>query len=61
MVCVQKLSTPIKFEQMDGSMLGGTPATHITEPVCLEIGEHWEHIRFIVVDRIIEPLILGLT
>lgn len=60
-IWVRTLQTPIRFEQMDGSILGGVPATHVTELVRLEIGEHWEYIRFVVVDTMIEPLILGLT
>lgn len=56
-----RLHQPIKFEQMDGSTLGGVPTTHVTEPVRLEMGEHWENIRFIVVERMIEPIILGLA
>lgn len=60
-VCMVKLKKPIKFKQMDSSTLGGAPATHITEPVRLEIGEHQEDIRFIVVDKMIEPIILGLA
>lgn len=56
-----RLRQPIKFEQMDGSTLGRVPATHVTEPVRLEMEEHWENIRFIVVERMIEPIILGLA
>lgn len=40
---------------------GGAPATHVTEPVQLGIGEHWECLRFVVVDVMIEPIILGLA
>lgn len=46
---------------MDGSLLVGAPATQVTEPVRLEIGEHREDIRVIIVERIIEPIILGLA
>lgn len=56
-----KLKTPIRFEQMDRSLLGGTPAEHVTELVCLEIGEHREQIRFIVVEWMVEPVIRGLA
>lgn len=41
---VLTVKIPIKFEQMDGSTLGETPATQVLELVRLEIGEHWEHI-----------------
>lgn len=54
------LRTPIRFEQMDGSLLGGAPVTQVTETVRLEIGEHRESIQFIVVERMIELIILGL-
>lgn len=60
-VQVLQLATPIRFEQIDGLVMGGAPATQVTELIKVEIGEHWEHLRFIVVDRMIEPLILGLT
>lgn len=59
-IWVVALTTPIWFEQMDSSIMGGTRATHVTEPIKVEIG-HWEHLCFIVVDRMIEPLILRFT
>lgn len=55
------LGTPIWFEQIDGSMLGGTPVTHVIELIQLEIGEHREDIHFIVVERMVKPIILGLA
>lgn len=58
---VDRLRTPIRFEQMDGSILGGSPATWVTEPIRLEIREYWELIRFIIVDSIIKLIILGLA
>lgn len=60
-VDMTRLWMPIKFKQMDGSTLGGVPATHITEPVRIKIEEHWEYIRFIVMDKMIESIILGLA
>lgn len=60
-VCLKRLSNPIHFEQMDGSLLGGRPATHITEQVTLEIGLHQERICFVVVPRIMEDMVLGLV
>lgn len=48
---VRKLSRPIRFEQVDGSLLGGAPATHVTERVKLEFRQHWELIHFVVVSR----------
>lgn len=56
---VQILRVPIQSEQMDESILGWAPATHVTEPVRLEIGKHWEDIRFIVADAMTEPLLIG--
>lgn len=35
-LCIITLQTPIKFEQMEGSTLGGQPATHVTELARLE-------------------------
>lgn len=60
-VRAQKLSRPIHFEQMDGSLLGEQPATHVTEWITLEIGPHRELIRFIVVPKMMEDVILGLA
>lgn len=39
-VKIRKMLRPLSFEQMDGSLLGGQPATHITERITLEIGPH---------------------
>lgn len=36
------LSHPIRFKQMDRSLLGGQPATHVTTEVVLEMGAHGE-------------------
>lgn len=60
-ICMKQLHHPITFEQIDGSTLGGAPATHVIEPVRLEIEEHQEDFRFIVIDKMIEPIILGLV
>lgn len=51
----------MRFEQVDGSLLGGVPAMYITEPVWMELGEHWEVIRFVVVPSMTEVVILGLA
>lgn len=56
-----RLKKPIAFEQVDGSTLGGAPTTHVMELVQLGIGTHREHLRFVVVDTMIEPVILGLA
>ncbi|XP_039191766.1 UDP-GlcNAc:betaGal beta-1,3-N-acetylglucosaminyltransferase-like protein 1 isoform X1 [Crotalus tigris] len=58
---VTRLKSPIRFEQVDGSLLGGAPTTLVTEPVRMDVGGHWEVIRFIVVPSMTEPLILGLA
>lgn len=34
---------------------------HLTEPVWLEMGKHWEIIRFIIVPKMTEEVILGLS
>lgn len=49
----------MKFKQMDGSLIGSTPATHLTEPVQLEIGQHRETIWFVVAPKIMEAVILA--
>lgn len=58
---VRPLRKPVWFEQVDGSLLGGAPATCITEPVWMELGDHWEIIRFVVVTSMTEAVILGLA
>lgn len=58
---VRPLRKPVWFKQVDGSLLGGVPATFITEPVQMELGEHWEVIRFVVVPSMMEAVILGLA
>ncbi|XP_060542340.1 uncharacterized protein LOC132710346 isoform X1 [Pantherophis guttatus] len=58
---VRRLRVPVRFEQMDSTLLGGAPATHVTEMMSLEIGGHQETIRFIVIETMIELLILELT
>lgn len=60
-VGICRLTDPITFEQMDGSLLGGKPVTHVTEPISLEIGTHKERIRFRVVPKITEEVVLGLA
>ncbi|KAG8147950.1 hypothetical protein E2320_001384, partial [Naja naja] len=56
-----QLRKPIRFEQVDGSILGGTPATHRTEMVRMDMGHHWEKISFVVVNHMTEAVILGLS
>ncbi|KAG8135010.1 hypothetical protein E2320_008072 [Naja naja] len=58
---VIRLIKPLKFEQVDGSILGGLPATHRTEPVNMVMGERWEWISLVVVSHMTEALILGLA
>lgn len=48
-VGLQRLVRLIWFEQMDRSLLGGQPAMHVTEKVVLEISQHREVLRFVVV------------
>ncbi|ETE70037.1 hypothetical protein L345_04156, partial [Ophiophagus hannah] len=57
-VKTQKLPQPMKFEQMDGFLLGGRRAIHVMERLTLEIGPHWEVLQFIVVPRIRDDMVL---
>ncbi|KAK9395445.1 retrotransposon-derived protein PEG10 [Crotalus adamanteus] len=57
----KQLSKPMRFEQADGSLMGGTLITQLTEPLRLEIGAHWEFIRFLVAPKMTEAVILGLA
>ncbi|XP_039213407.1 uncharacterized protein LOC120314410 [Crotalus tigris] len=58
---LHRLAQPVRFEQVDGSLLGGAPATHITEAIRLELGAHWETIQFVVAPAMSEAVILGLA
>uniref|UniRef100_A0A2D4IEP7 Peptidase A2 domain-containing protein n=1 Tax=Micrurus lemniscatus lemniscatus TaxID=129467 RepID=A0A2D4IEP7_MICLE len=58
---VEFMKQPMKFEQVDGSLLGGKPSFTMTVPVKLEIGVHWEILRFIVVQDMRADVILGLV
>lgn len=60
-LCIICLKPPVTFEQMDRSLLGWGAATHLTESIHLEIGNHRETIQFIVIKKMIEPIILGLV
>lgn len=60
-VRTQWLAKPLWFEQVDRSLMGGAPATHITEPIRLEMTMHWEMIHFVVVPKMTEAVILGLA
>lgn len=51
----------MKFEQVDGTLVGGRAASHIMEPVQLKFGDHQETIRFMVTLKMAEERILGLT
>lgn len=50
-ISMMPLAHPICFEQVDGTLIGGAPATLIIEPVRLEMGHHWELLQFVVVSR----------
>lgn len=58
---LHRLAHLIKFEQMDRSLTGGQPATHVTKKVLLELGQHREALQFIVVPQITKEIVLGLA
>lgn len=60
-VGLHRLAQMIRFEQMDRSLVGGQPATHVTKKVVLELGQHREALQFVVVPRITEEIVLGLA
>lgn len=60
-VCIKKLAQPIRFEQMDGSLLGGGPATHVTGKLTLEIGQQSKELQFVVVPRITKDIVLEMA
>lgn len=51
---LKRLKQPMKFEQVDGSLTEGVPATCLTEPVSLRVGSHKETIQFIVAPKMAE-------
>lgn len=51
----------MKFEQVDGSIIGGLPTSYLTEPVSLRMGNHKETIQFMVAQKMAEAMILELT
>lgn len=52
----------VAFCHLDGSVVGGAPATFITKPIEMRMGTHTETLRFIVVPGMEErPLILTLA
>lgn len=51
----------MRFNQADGFLMGGSPVTHVTEPICLDMGEHWDIIHFVVIPKMTETVILGLA
>uniref|UniRef100_A0A8C6YHQ4 Uncharacterized protein n=1 Tax=Naja naja TaxID=35670 RepID=A0A8C6YHQ4_NAJNA len=55
------LKRPIRFEQVDGTLIGETPATQMTELIKMELGPHRELICFIVAPKMSESIILGLA
>lgn len=60
-IMVKNMIQPIRFEQVNGLLIGGAPTTHLTEPVKLEMGSHWEMIQFLVAQKMTEAVILGLS
>lgn len=58
---VRKLRKPMKFKQVDDTLIGGKAASHLTEPVKLGLGNHQEIIRFMVTTNMAEEMILGLA
>lgn len=55
------ITRPIQFQQINGLLIGGAPAMFLTESVRLEMSQHWEFIRFVVVPKMTEVVILGLV
>lgn len=51
----------MRFEQLNGSLIESSPSTHLTEPVQLEKGQHWDIIQFVIVPKMTEAVILGLS
>lgn len=55
------LAYPIRFKQVNGSLLGGAYATHLTKPVKLELANHWEAIQFVIASKMTNAVIVGLS
>lgn len=55
------LGHPICFGQVDGTLVGIAPATLVMELIRLEMGHHWELIRFVEALKMTESFLLGFT
>lgn len=51
----------MKFKQVDRSIIGGMPASYLTEPVSLRMESHTGTIEFVVAPKMAEAMILGLV
>lgn len=56
---VRKLRQPMKFKQVDRSIIGGMSASYLTEPVSLRMESHKGTIEFVVTPEMAEVMILG--
>lgn len=56
----ERLRQPMKFKEIDGSIVGDLPTCYLTEPVHLSLGNQEETIRFVVAPKMAEVMILGL-
>lgn len=58
---MRKVRKPVKFKQVDGSLVGGQAIHPLMEPVQLKFGDHQETIRFMVTPKKAEDMIIGLA
>lgn len=58
---VRKLMKSMKFDQIDGTLMGGRGASHLMEPVQLKFRDYQETVRFMITLKMAEEIILGLT
>lgn len=58
---LRKLRQPMGLSQLDGSLMGGAPATCLMELVSFRAGTHAEAICFIVVPRMTKTMVLELA
>lgn len=58
---VRKLKKPVKFEQVDGMLIGGKAASHLMKPLQLGLRNHQKTICFMVAPKMAEDMFLGLA
>lgn len=60
-IASEEADHPMKFKQVNSSLLGGLSPSYLTEPVHLRLGNYKETIQFVVAPKMAEAMILWLS